>query len=162
MYSRTPFACIGDFRPIDSVQQLESPAMLSLLRVKPDQRSANPQTAYARRAADDPDTAKQKLAAEARLNATKERIFIVSKALIMLFLFFILMMGVESLILSSSFSQGRRIETRLRMAFLRKIPRLDSHYFYSRPVADLVQRAFSLEEIHELPPLLVHMMKVLP
>lgn len=90
MYSRTPFACIGDFRPIDSVQQLESPAMLSLLRVKPDQRSANPQTAYARRAADDPDTAKQKLAAEARLNATKERIFIVSKALIMLFLYMLL------------------------------------------------------------------------
>lgn len=72
-------------------------------------------------------------------------------ALIAIVIFFVLLLILSVLIFSTSLHLGRRIETRLRVAFLRKIPRLDSQYFASRPIADLVQRAFSLAEIRDLP-----------
>ena len=36
---------------------------------------------------------------------------------------------------------GRRLEVRLRRAFLEKIPRLEDRYFQSRPVSDMAERA---------------------
>jgi ATP-binding cassette subfamily B protein len=48
---------------------------------------------------------------------------------------------------------GRRLETRLRHAFLRKIPRLGDRYFGSRPVSDMAERAHLAHHLRALPAL---------
>jgi ATP-binding cassette subfamily B protein len=48
---------------------------------------------------------------------------------------------------------GRRLEQRLRTAFLRKIPRLGDRYFQSRPVSDMAERAHLSHRLRALPPL---------
>ena len=46
---------------------------------------------------------------------------------------------------------GRRLEGRLRRAFLRKIPRLGDRYFGSRPVSDMAERAHLAHRLRALP-----------
>jgi ATP-binding cassette subfamily B protein len=46
---------------------------------------------------------------------------------------------------------GRRLETRLRMEFLRKIPRLGHPYFASRLMSDMAERGHSLHAIRQVP-----------
>jgi ATP-binding cassette subfamily B protein len=46
---------------------------------------------------------------------------------------------------------GRRLETRLRVAFLEKIPRLTDRYFQSRLISDMADRAHSAQLLRELP-----------
>ncbi|HTA19848.1 MAG TPA: ABC transporter ATP-binding protein, partial [Polyangia bacterium] len=46
---------------------------------------------------------------------------------------------------------GRRLEDRLRRAFLRKIPRLGDRYFQSRPVSDMAERAHLTHRLRALP-----------
>jgi ABC-type bacteriocin/lantibiotic exporter with double-glycine peptidase domain len=46
---------------------------------------------------------------------------------------------------------GRRLEARLRMAFLEKIPRLGDRYFHSRLTSDMTQRAHDLRQLRTLP-----------
>jgi ATP-binding cassette subfamily B protein len=46
---------------------------------------------------------------------------------------------------------GRRLEQRLRSAFLRKIPRLGDRYFQSRPVSDMAERAHLSHRLRMLP-----------
>jgi ATP-binding cassette subfamily B protein len=46
---------------------------------------------------------------------------------------------------------GRRLEARLRRAFLRKIPRLGDQYFGSRPVSDMAERAHLAHRLRALP-----------
>lgn len=46
---------------------------------------------------------------------------------------------------------GRRLETRLRIAFLEKIPRLGDRYFRSRLTSDMTQRAYDLRTLRSLP-----------
>ncbi len=46
---------------------------------------------------------------------------------------------------------GRRLEGRLRLAFLSKVAILDDRYFRSRPVSDMAERAHSLHKLRELP-----------
>jgi ATP-binding cassette subfamily B protein len=48
---------------------------------------------------------------------------------------------------------GRRLEARLRHAFLRKIPRLGDRYFGSRPVSDMAERAHLAHRLRALPAL---------
>lgn len=48
---------------------------------------------------------------------------------------------------------GRRLETRLRLAFLRKIPRLGDRYFQSRLKSDMAERSHSIHLIRRLPEL---------
>jgi ABC-type bacteriocin/lantibiotic exporter with double-glycine peptidase domain len=48
---------------------------------------------------------------------------------------------------------GRRLEARLRMAFLAKIPRLGDRYFHSRPVSDMAERSHALHLVRQLPQL---------
>jgi ABC-type bacteriocin/lantibiotic exporter with double-glycine peptidase domain len=48
---------------------------------------------------------------------------------------------------------GRRIEARLRLAFLTKIPRLGDRYFQSRPTSDMAARSHSLHHLRLLPEL---------
>jgi ABC-type bacteriocin/lantibiotic exporter with double-glycine peptidase domain len=46
---------------------------------------------------------------------------------------------------------GRRLETRLRIALLEKLPRLGERYFQSRLVSDMAQRAHGLPTLRALP-----------
>lgn len=46
---------------------------------------------------------------------------------------------------------GRKLELRLRVAFLGKIPRLPDRYFHSRLASDMAERSHSLHQIRELP-----------
>jgi ATP-binding cassette subfamily B protein len=48
---------------------------------------------------------------------------------------------------------GRRLETTLRLAFLRKVARLGVHYFRSRPSADMAERVHSLRRLRAVPEL---------
>ena len=48
---------------------------------------------------------------------------------------------------------GRRLETRLRLAFLQKIPRLGDRYFQSRLKSDMAERSHSVHRIRRLPEL---------
>ncbi len=55
---------------------------------------------------------------------------------------------------------GRRLETRLRIAFLAKIPRLGDRYFHSRLTSDMTQRAHDLRQIRTLPNLGVSVLRL--
>lgn len=55
---------------------------------------------------------------------------------------------------------GRRLETRLRIAFLEKIPRLNDRYFHSRLTSDMTQRAHDLRSLRNLPTLAVNLLRV--
>ncbi len=48
---------------------------------------------------------------------------------------------------------GRHLETRLRLAFLTKIPRLGDRYFQSRLKSDMAERSHSIHQIRRLPEL---------
>ena len=48
---------------------------------------------------------------------------------------------------------GRRLEARLRIAFLAKIPRLGDRYFQSRPTSDMAERSHSVHRLRLLPDL---------
>ncbi|HTS46571.1 MAG TPA: cysteine peptidase family C39 domain-containing protein [Bryobacteraceae bacterium] len=48
---------------------------------------------------------------------------------------------------------GRRLETRLRLAFLSKLPRLGDRYFQSRLKSDMAERSHSIHLIRRLPEL---------
>jgi ATP-binding cassette subfamily B protein len=54
---------------------------------------------------------------------------------------------------------GRRLETRLRVAFLEKIPRLNDRYFHSRLTSDMTQRAYDLRSLRNLPNLAVSLLR---
>ena len=62
-----------------------------------------------------------------------------------------LLLALELPIASSAIGIGRRLETRLRIAFLRKIPRLADRYFHSRPSSDMAERGHAAHQIRELP-----------
>jgi ATP-binding cassette subfamily B protein len=55
---------------------------------------------------------------------------------------------------------GGRLETRLRRAFLRKIPRLGDSYFQSRPVSDMAERAHLVHRLRGLPALAAELARV--
>ena len=68
--------------------------------------------------------------------------------------FVVLGLGVillEYRILSGLYRLGRRLETALRMEFLRKIPRLHDRYFQSRPTSDMAERGHSLHQVRLVP-----------
>jgi ABC-type bacteriocin/lantibiotic exporter with double-glycine peptidase domain len=48
---------------------------------------------------------------------------------------------------------GRRLELRLRMQLLAKLPRLGDRYFHSRPVTDMAERAHALHLVRSAPTL---------
>jgi ATP-binding cassette subfamily B protein len=48
---------------------------------------------------------------------------------------------------------GRRLELRLRVAFLEKIPKLGDRYFHSRLTSDMAERCHSINRIRHLPQL---------
>jgi len=48
---------------------------------------------------------------------------------------------------------GRRLEARLRMTFLEKIPRLSDRYFHSRLISDMAERSHTVHTLRLLPEL---------
>lgn len=72
-------------------------------------------------------------------------------ALVGLLLFFCALILLDFSSASTSLRLGRRLEARLRISFLAKIPHLADHYFHRRPISDLTQRAYSLRNIRSLP-----------
>jgi ABC-type bacteriocin/lantibiotic exporter with double-glycine peptidase domain len=48
-------------------------------------------------------------------------------------------------------AMGRLLETRLRLAFFRKIPRLADGYFQSRPVSDMAERSHAIQVVRQFP-----------
>lgn len=55
-------------------------------------------------------------------------------------------LGVKSLVKSA----GRRLETRLRVAFLEKVPRLGDRYFASRPISDMAERQHAVARVRDI------------
>jgi ATP-binding cassette subfamily B protein len=55
---------------------------------------------------------------------------------------------------------GRRLETRLRILLLEKIPRLNDRYFHSRLTSDMTQRAHGLRALRTLPVLAVNILRL--
>jgi len=62
-----------------------------------------------------------------------------------------LLLGLELVGTAGILRMGRRLEARLRMAFLGRIPQLDDAYFQSRPTSDTAQRGHSLHQLRLLP-----------
>lgn len=54
---------------------------------------------------------------------------------------------------------GRALELRMRLALLRKLPRLPDRYFRSRPMSDVTHRSQGLFEVKPLPGMLVTLAK---
>jgi ABC-type bacteriocin/lantibiotic exporter with double-glycine peptidase domain len=65
-------------------------------------------------------------------------------ALLALMALVVVLMLIEVPIFTETLRYGRHLETRLRMALLRKLPHLNDRYFQSRPVSDMAERGHSI------------------
>jgi ABC-type bacteriocin/lantibiotic exporter with double-glycine peptidase domain len=74
-------------------------------------------------------------------------------ALTALIVFSAALLLLEIPLVSSLLRLGRHLETRLRLAFLTKIPRLGDRYFQSRLKSDMAERSHSIHQIRRLPEL---------
>lgn len=72
-------------------------------------------------------------------------------AIVVLLVFVFAPLLLEIPISSTILRMGRRLESRLRIAFLEKIPRLGDRYFHSRLTSDMTQRAHDLRSLRMLP-----------
>jgi ATP-binding cassette subfamily B protein len=70
------------------------------------------------------------------------------------------LLGLELVLASASRSMGSRLEARLRIRFLEKIPRLADAYFQSRPIADMLERSHALHIVRMLPHLGMRFLRV--
>lgn len=70
------------------------------------------------------------------------------------------LLGLELVLASASRSMGSRLEARLRIRFLEKIPRLADAYFQSRPIADMLERSHALHTVRMLPHLGMRFLRV--
>src|SRR5262249_43615277 len=75
--------------------------------------------------------------------------------------FVVVLLLVELPIAATVLRLGRRLEMRLRMALLAKIPRLGDRYFHSRLVSDMTQRAYQLRQLRLLPNLGVQILRLM-
>jgi ATP-binding cassette subfamily B protein len=74
-------------------------------------------------------------------------------ALAALLMFVAALLLLELSIAAGLFRLGRRLEARLRIAFLEKIPHLNDRYLQSRPTSDMAERGHSLHQVRLLPDL---------
>jgi ABC-type bacteriocin/lantibiotic exporter with double-glycine peptidase domain len=74
-------------------------------------------------------------------------------AIFALIVFSLVLLLLEIPLTGSLLRIGRRLEIRLRLAFLRKIPRLGDRYFQSRLKSDMAERSHSIHLIRRLPEL---------
>jgi ABC-type bacteriocin/lantibiotic exporter with double-glycine peptidase domain len=61
--------------------------------------------------------------------------------------------AIEYPLYSGLLRAGRKLECRLRLAFLAGIPRLGDRYFQSRLISDMAERSHSVQKLRELPEL---------
>jgi len=71
------------------------------------------------------------------------------------------MLAFQIPIISESIRFGRRLDARLRMALLRKLPHLTDRYFHSRPISDMAERSHSIHLTRLLPGMGIHFVKSL-
>ncbi len=62
-----------------------------------------------------------------------------------------LLVLVEVPALTAMLRSGRRVETRLRLAFLQKLPRINDRYFRSRLTSDMARRAHHIQSLRGVP-----------
>ncbi len=84
-----------------------------------------------------------------KLAPTEQRI----GAMAALMAFSLALLLLEWPLASNALKLGRRLETRLRVAFLEKIPRLGDRYFQSRLISDMAERSHSAQTLRQLPQL---------
>ncbi|WP_394825720.1 ATP-binding cassette domain-containing protein [Pendulispora albinea] len=72
---------------------------------------------------------------------------------LMLAMLFALLLVLDLSFAGGVLRMGRHLETRLRVAFLSKIPRLQDRYFQSRPASDMAHRCHAIHPVREVPPL---------
>ena len=72
-------------------------------------------------------------------------------ALLALLAFAALLLCIELPIVTESLRYGRHLETRLRMALLAKLPRLNDRYFQSRSVSDMAERSHGIQLARNVP-----------
>ncbi len=65
--------------------------------------------------------------------------------------FLVLMLLLDYPLAMAEALLGRRLENRLRMRFMAKLPRLPERYFSSRLTSDMAHRAHQIRELRELP-----------
>lgn len=74
--------------------------------------------------------------------------------------FALVLLGLELTTSGAERRLGSRLEGRIRMAFLNKLPRLSDAYFSSRPIADMLERSHTLHMLRTFPRLLVRFGRV--
>lgn len=84
-----------------------------------------------------------------KLNLTEQRL----GAIVALVVFSLALLCLELPIVAGMLRTGRRLEARLRLAFLEKIPRLGDRYFQSRLISDMAERSHSVQALRMLPSL---------
>ena len=71
----------------------------------------------------------------------------------MLAAFLAALAAIEYPLFSGLLRAGRKLECRLRLAFLSGIPRLGDRYFQSRLISDMAERSHNVQKVRELPEL---------
>ncbi|MGE4054162.1 MAG: ATP-binding cassette domain-containing protein [Vicinamibacterales bacterium] len=77
-----------------------------------------------------------------------------------LVIFAILLLLLEFGLATAEKRVGRQLETRLRVAFLSKIPLLGEAFFRTRPISDMAERGHSLHVLRDLPALGVRTLRL--
>jgi ATP-binding cassette subfamily B protein len=72
-------------------------------------------------------------------------------AIVVIGTLFFVMLSLELPTTAGMLRMGRRLETRMRVAFLSKIPRLTDRYFHSRPTSDMAHRCHAIHPLRGLP-----------
>ncbi len=72
-------------------------------------------------------------------------------ALLALLVFLLAMLLLEYPLATAETFLGRRLENRLRMRFMAKLPRLHDRYFSSRLTSDMAHRVYELRDLRKLP-----------
>jgi len=67
--------------------------------------------------------------------------------------------GLQWVTTAGGYRVGRRLEARMRMAFLAKVPRLGDRYFSSRPISDMAERGHAIHRLRLLPDLGRHLVQ---
>jgi ATP-binding cassette subfamily B protein len=81
------------------------------------------------------------------LNLADQRLF----AALGLLFFAGLLLAFQFPINAETLRMGRRLDARLRMALLRKLPHLSDRYFQSRPISDMADRSHSIHLTRTVP-----------
>ena len=83
----------------------------------------------------------------AQLALPSQRLF----AAIGLLIFATILLAIEYASALGNVRWGRKLEARLRMALLVKLPKLNDRYFHSRPVSDMADRNHNIQAVRGVP-----------